>query len=63
MHYSYVNCAKNPSIFRDSYVSNDVDRDTYFDMMDSNNDGKLSLKELKKGFGIFRFDFFLMINF
>ena len=37
-----------PPTFRDSYVSNEVD--TYFDMMDSNDDGKLSSEELKKGF-------------
>ena len=41
-----------PPTFRDSYVSNEVD--TYFDMMDSNDDGKLSSEELKKGFEVLR---------
>ena len=52
---------KPPSTFRDSYVSNEVN--TYFDMMDSNGDGNLSSEELKKGFGVLRYNFILMLNF
>ena len=50
--------AKPSSIFRDSYVSNEVNY--YFDQMDSNDDGKVTSEELKKGFGILRCNFILM---
>jgi len=51
-HYAEVSHLNHGGEEMDSYVSNEVD--TYFDMMDSNDDGKLSSEELKKGFEVLR---------
>ena len=51
-HYAEVNHLNHGGEKMDSYVGNEVD--TYFDMMDSNEDGKLSLEELEKGFMVLR---------
>ena len=36
--------------FRESFVPKEID--TYFDMMDSDRDEKLSMQELEKGFAV-----------